>query len=305
MPETECTDDDPLFSRLPCSLAHLVRRTGQLLTSVWADAVDSGVTSSQYAVLSVVRASPRISQQDLGELASLERSTTADVVARLHRQAWLDRRRDPSDARRTLLSLTPPAIVAMPLVAEQADAVQAALLDRLDAAERDRLIARLVRVAYPASGEVEDGASGSPPALAATPVHLLRRIEQRQGRVWTDVVGGLATPTQYAVLCAVRRDTLDQKTVGMLASLDTSNAADVISRLRSQGLLRVVPDAQDRRRNLVTLTPAAFDLLGTLTPRAKEVHRILCAPLAHEEESDLLALLARVSFPESVPVPAV
>jgi MarR family transcriptional regulator, lower aerobic nicotinate degradation pathway regulator len=301
VPET--TEEDPHFSALRGSLAHLVRRTGQLLTSVWSDAVDSGITSSQYAVLSVVWAYPGISQQDLGELASLERSTTADVVARLHRHAWLDRRRDAGDARRTLLALTSPALVAMPIVTEQADAAQAALLERLDPAERERLVDQLARVAYP-DGVAPDGVRAVDPvaavrSLTATPVHLLRRIEQRQQRIWVDVVGRAATPTQYAVLCAVGRDTLDQKTVGRLASLDTSNAADVISRLRSQGVLRVIPDVHDRRRNLVTLTPAAFELLGDLTPRAREVHRILSGPLSADEVADLLELLARVSFPVS------
>jgi len=46
--------------------------------------------------------------------------------------------------------------------------------------------------------------------------------------------------------------------VGVLSC--TSNAADVISRLRSQSLLQVTTDEGDRRRKLVGLTPAALDL---------------------------------------------
>lgn len=300
MPESAARHDEALFSRLHDSLGHLVRRTQQMLTSVWGDAVESGVTAPQYAVLTVVSAFPGLSQQDLGELASLERSTTADVVARLDRNSWIDRTRDPADARRTVLVLTPPARVAMPVLTAQAERAQAQLFAVLEPHEQVRLIELLRRVAYADSADLDSVASADPAApvlsLTGTPMHLLRRIEQRQQRIWGDVVGKLATPTQYAVFCALRRETLDQKTVGALASLDTSNVADVISRLRSQSLLRVEPDENDRRRKLVGLTPQALDLLEGLTPRAQEVHDILSAPLDAAEGRELLDLLARVSF---------
>lgn len=293
-------DGSELFSRLHDSLGHLVRRTQQMLTSVWSETVHSGVTATQYAVLAVVSAFPGISQQDLGERAFLERSATADVVARLQRNCWMDRRRDPADARRTVLTLTPPALVALPTLTAQAEQAQATLFAVLDPLEQVRLSELLRRVAF-ADGEDAAAAEMADPAspvlsLEGTPMHLLRRIEQRQHRIWAEIVGKLATPTQYAVFCALRRETLDQKTVGMLASLDTSNAADVISRLRSQSLLQVTTDEGDRRRKLVGLTPAALDLLADLTPRALQVHEALSAPLGPQEVREVLDLLARVSF---------
>ncbi len=65
------------------------------------------MTSPQFAVLYALRAEKNIDQKTLGERVSLDRSTTAEIAARLTARGLVQRFRDPRDARRNLLRLTP------------------------------------------------------------------------------------------------------------------------------------------------------------------------------------------------------
>lgn len=292
--------DEKLFPRLDESLGHLIRRTQQLQNLLWSALVDSHVTGAQYAILSVVAAYPGARRSLIEDLAALDRSTSADVIARLQANNWIERERADHDARQSQLSLTPPTRVALPVISQQVCAVQERLLAPLDERDRGELERLLAVVAYADASElrrhVPIDSTVQIMNLATAPFHLLRRAEQRHQRLWSQLVGSLATPTQYAVLCALGPEALDQKTVSSLASLDTSTAADVISRLRRQAVVQVTPDERDRRRNLVQLTPAAFDLVADLTPCANAVHRALCSPLSTKETAQLKGLLRTISF---------
>jgi MarR family transcriptional regulator, temperature-dependent positive regulator of motility len=85
---------------------HLIRRAQQVHYWLWNAEVSSEVTSPQFAVLYALRAEKNIDQKTLGERVSLDRSTTAEVVARLKSRGLIQRFRDPRDARRNLLRLT-------------------------------------------------------------------------------------------------------------------------------------------------------------------------------------------------------
>src|SRR5260370_23096683 len=89
---------------------HLIRRAQQVHYWLWNAEVSADVTSPQFAVLYALRAEKNIDQKTLGERVSLDRSTTAEVVARLKVRGLVQRIRDPRDARRNLLRLTPTAL---------------------------------------------------------------------------------------------------------------------------------------------------------------------------------------------------
>ncbi|GGA69362.1 hypothetical protein GCM10011490_19970 [Pseudoclavibacter endophyticus] len=292
--------EQPLSSPLASSLGHLLRRTQQLHTLHWSDLVGSGITGAQYAILTVVAAYPDAPRTMVDQLAALDRSTSADVISRLEANSWIERGRATHDGRRRALTLTPPAQVGLHVITEQVRSVQERLLRDLDEAVRDDLIRLLATVAYADAPKLRAEPPANPGAgvlpLPTTATHLLRRAEQRHQRLWSAHVGGAATPTQYAVMCALAGRALDQKTVSSLASLDTSTAADVISRLRRQDIVVVTPDERDRRRNVVCLAPAAHGALADLTPRAETVHRELCSPLDAEEAERLKSLLRTVSL---------
>src|ERR1700682_2136028 len=89
---------------------HLIRRAQQVHYWLWNAEVSSVVTSPQFAVLYALRAEKNIDQKTLGERVSLDRSTTAEVVARLKARGLIQRFRDPRDGRRNLLRLPAAAV---------------------------------------------------------------------------------------------------------------------------------------------------------------------------------------------------
>ena len=66
-----------------------------------------GLTGPQRMALRVVALTPGISSGELAEMLHLHPSTLTGVLERLVRRGLLERRRDPFDARRALLKLTP------------------------------------------------------------------------------------------------------------------------------------------------------------------------------------------------------
>src|SRR3954453_7210467 len=76
------------------SPGHLLRRAQQVHTDLWAARVD-GLTGPQYATLVAVAGWDDVDQRRAGELASLDKSTLAEVVRRLTLKGWLERVRDP------------------------------------------------------------------------------------------------------------------------------------------------------------------------------------------------------------------
>jgi DNA-binding MarR family transcriptional regulator len=111
----------PTAAELADYTGFLVRRAQQLHAAVWQREASAEFTSVQFGALNLVHANPGIDQRMLGDHLQLDRSTIADVCARLERRGLIQRDRDPDDRRRNILSLT-----------EQGEAVLAELLPRAD-----------------------------------------------------------------------------------------------------------------------------------------------------------------------------
>ncbi len=126
---------------------HLARRLVQGVSLLWAATVSEDVTSVQFCVLNVLAGSPGIDQRTLGELASTDRSTVAEVVERLARKGYVDCVRDSADRRRKLLRLSPAGAEAHAGLVERTAAMNRILLAPLDLDEQEvfiKLFQRLV-----------------------------------------------------------------------------------------------------------------------------------------------------------------
>lgn len=292
--------DQPRVAVLPLSTTagHLIRRAQQVHTALWGQELGGEVTGPQYALLSALTNSA-IDQRSAGQVASLDKSTAADVVVRLQRTGWLERERDADDRRRYLLTLTAPARTALRHITPQVAEVQRRLLEPLEPDEREWFVEALARIAY----------EGAPPAvtisaeesfalpLANTPGHLIRRIEQLHGVFWARRVGTTLTPPQYALLSAVAwNDQIDQSAAGELASLDKSSTTDILARLTRRGLVTSMADPGDRRRKFVVLSTEARSLLVEVTPAVESVQRDVLGSLGEQETRRLVGLLQRVAY---------
>jgi DNA-binding MarR family transcriptional regulator len=125
---------------------HLARRLQQVIHQLWTASVSTETTPPQFVVLNSLRASPDIDQRTLGERACLDRSTVADVVARLVQRGLIRRVRDPHDGRRNVLRLTARGENTHSEVAARAQTMNEQLLAPLSGDEQLALVSLLGRV---------------------------------------------------------------------------------------------------------------------------------------------------------------
>jgi DNA-binding MarR family transcriptional regulator len=124
---------------------HLLRRAQQLHVAVWLRDVCSETTSVQFAALTVLDQRPGASQRDLGRALDLDRSTIADLVARMVRRGLIERERDEGDRRRNVLQLTIPGRDELGRLRPRVEAIEPILTGGLSPSERDQLRRLLYR----------------------------------------------------------------------------------------------------------------------------------------------------------------
>lgn len=89
------------------SPSHLLHRVLQLALDIYAEESGSGgITQRQYAVLAAVAENEGVTQTGLVRATGIDRSTLADMVARMITKGHLERQRSDQDARANTVSLT-------------------------------------------------------------------------------------------------------------------------------------------------------------------------------------------------------
>jgi len=270
---------------------HLLRRSHQVHNLRWAQEFGHELTSPQYAVLTALATRPEIDQAQLGDLVALDKSSAADVVARLAGRMWVARERDRRDARRNVLALTPAAAIALRHLAPKSARVQALILDPVPRRHHDSFLRGLRAVARFETGPDND-----------VPGHLNRRAQRVHTAYWAEVFDRELTGPQYAVIHVLARwPDINQRQLGDAAGLDKSTAADLLDRLVRRGWVVRHRDPVDGRGKLLALSDAAAALADDLAPRVAEVQDALLAPLAHPERDGFLRSLALVAYAGAPP----
>jgi DNA-binding MarR family transcriptional regulator len=122
-------------------------------------------------VLVALTLQPGADQATIGRLASLDPSSTADIVGRLDRGGWLRRVLRSGSGRRVPWRLSPAAADRLGRITPLAKQVQAEFLGPLDPPEASCFIDDLALIAYrgtsPAPGD---------PGLSATLAHRSPRL---------------------------------------------------------------------------------------------------------------------------------
>ena len=105
----------------------------------------------------------------------------------------------------------------------------------------------------------------------------------------------LTARAEFAVLAALEEyGPLSQADLGRRLGLDRNDVSGLVGRLVSAGQVDRRPDADDRRRNVVTLTDPGRDRLAEIQAGADAAQADLLANLTAAERSTLNALLAKV-----------
>jgi MarR family transcriptional regulator, temperature-dependent positive regulator of motility len=129
---------------------HLARRLQQAHTLLWGAMVSEETTSPQFAVLNALEEKPGMDQRTLSEHVRLDRSTIADLVARLAGRELVERVRDPEDGRRNVLRLTEDGRRLHRRLVARTARMNRVFLAPLDAGEQETLLRLIGRVAQAA-----------------------------------------------------------------------------------------------------------------------------------------------------------
>lgn len=125
---------------------HLARRFQQAHSLLWGAMVSEEITSPQFAVVNALTERPEIDQRTLSEHVHLDRSTIADLVARLARRGLLERVRDPNDGRRNVLRLTEEGARVHRKLVTRTARMNRVFLSPLDETERETLLRLIAKV---------------------------------------------------------------------------------------------------------------------------------------------------------------
>src|SRR5438270_3478304 len=132
-----------------------------------------------------------------------------------------------------------------------------------------------------------------PRALRDSRSYLLRRLEYAAKERATAAFEATGlTPYHYAVLLALAEDS--HETQGAIADAlgyDRGQLVGLLDELEEQGLVERRRDPADRRRQLVSATPAGQDELTRLRALSRKLDDELFGPLAAEQRRRLHGLL--------------
>lgn len=137
------------MSKLAKILPHtgsLIRRAQQRHAAEWLRLVPTTITSVQFAALAFLAGTPGASQRELGDALEIDRSTVADLAARLERHGLVVREQDQVDRRRNVLRVTPEGQREMKRLRPHVDEVEEALTRSLSQSEVTQLRTLLSRL---------------------------------------------------------------------------------------------------------------------------------------------------------------
>lgn len=131
----------------------------------------------------------------------------------------------------------------------------------------------------------------------SAPGHLIRRAQRVHTAEWNSVFGSELTGPQYATLLAIAMwPESDQQTAGELAGLDKATMAGVMKRLEARGYITRKRAEDDRRRQILLMTPEAEKRMDDFAAGAMAVHQALAARLPAGTESEAISLLMKVAY---------
>lgn len=140
------------------SPSHLMHRVLQLALDIYSEeAGPDGPTQRQFAVMEAVAAKSGLTQTDLVRATGIDRSTLADLVARMTVRGLLERERSAVDARAKAVKLSVAGAALLETARPRVEAADKRILALLPKGKREGFIELLADLA---------GAADAAPALA-------------------------------------------------------------------------------------------------------------------------------------------
>jgi len=144
------------------SPSHLLHRVLQIALDIYnAEAGENALTQRQYALLHALDGAPDgMTQTELVHATGIDRSTLADLVARMLSKKLLARERSATDARANLVRLAAAGKTALDDMQPRVLAADEKILSLLSAPKRDSFVKLLRKIAQAREDELTEAAGG-------------------------------------------------------------------------------------------------------------------------------------------------
>ncbi len=130
-------------------VGHLLRRAHQRHTWIFQKRIgDRSLTPVQFAALVKLNVLGEVSQNQLGRNTAMDASTMQGVIKRLASRGLIERKADPNDRRRLLLSLSEEGKKVLELAIPSGRIITNSTLSPLSDDEQKTLIALLKKISY-------------------------------------------------------------------------------------------------------------------------------------------------------------
>jgi DNA-binding MarR family transcriptional regulator len=133
--------------------------------------------------------------------------------------------------------------------------------------------------------------------LAQNVGFLVRKLYQKNQTLWqTTCPDPQLTSVQFAVLNAIfRMGPSSLAEIGRAAAMDSATTRGVVDRLHARDLVALESSSQDRRKVIVTLTPAGGAVVQTMQTTVQSIADATLRPLNPAERIALQFLLLKAT----------
>jgi len=160
------------------SPSHLLHRVLQIALDIYnAEAGENALTQRQYALLQALDGAPDgLTQTELVHATGIDRSTLADLVARMLSKKLLARERSTTDARANVVRLAAAGKTALDDMQPRVLAADEKILSLLSAPKRDSFVKLLRKIAQAREDELTVAAGGE----------VVRKKKGHEGKIRAD-----------------------------------------------------------------------------------------------------------------------
>jgi DNA-binding MarR family transcriptional regulator len=132
--------------------------------------------------------------------------------------------------------------------------------------------------------------------LTADPGYLLSRVGAAVRAGFKDVLAGRGIrPLQYLLLLVLDASSgASQQELCVAARIDSGNMVELLDGLEALEYAKRARDPRDRRRYMVTITPAGRSALAELRQAVADYNAGFLSPLSEDERQQLVGSLAKL-----------
>lgn len=128
--------------------------------------------------------------------------------------------------------------------------------------------------------------------------YLLRLANQRHAAIFQSTLPVNFTRTQFSALVRLAQiGECSQNELGRQTAMDVATIKGVVDRLRKRGFVNVLPDENDKRRFLISVSEKGVEILESIHEAGLRISEKTLEPLSVRERAEFIRLLKKISQP--------